>query len=201
MNIMLWQSPTWETTVLCSPNMSRPTKFNAQTVIICRIISSLLQQETITEYTVYSSSSDLCGRSKLPHHNRFTALFPGPPGWAGARRELLDFMMQGKINKQNNKCGKTNLKTKPQICNMALINLLSTIIRTCTFTTYGTLDLDKVHYPYNFFSAMKVQSSSFHWINANVWSQTRHQITNLNLTSQETVRYWFLRFYVPLNTK
>jgi len=34
-----------------------------------------------------------------PHHNRFTALFPGPPGWAGARRELLDFMVQGKINR------------------------------------------------------------------------------------------------------
>jgi len=33
------------------------------------------------------------------HHNRFTALFPGLPGWAGARRELLDFMMQGKINR------------------------------------------------------------------------------------------------------
>jgi len=32
------------------------------------------------------------------HHNRFTALFPGPPGWAGARRELLDFMVQGKFN-------------------------------------------------------------------------------------------------------
>ena len=31
-------------------------------------------------------------------HNRFTALFPGPPGWAGARRELLDFMVQAKIN-------------------------------------------------------------------------------------------------------
>jgi len=28
------------------------------------------------------------------HHNRFTALFPAPPGWAGARRELLDFMVQ-----------------------------------------------------------------------------------------------------------
>jgi len=28
-----------------------------------------------------------------------TALFPGPPGWAGARRELLDFMVQGKINR------------------------------------------------------------------------------------------------------
>jgi len=33
------------------------------------------------------------------HHNRFTALFPGPPRWAGARRELLDFMVQGKINR------------------------------------------------------------------------------------------------------
>ena len=33
------------------------------------------------------------------HHNRFMALFPGPPGWAGARRELLDFMVQGKINR------------------------------------------------------------------------------------------------------
>jgi len=33
------------------------------------------------------------------NHNRFTALFPGPPGWDGARRELLDFMVQGKINR------------------------------------------------------------------------------------------------------
>jgi len=33
-----------------------------------------------------------------PHHNRFTAFFLGLPGWAGARRELLDFVMQGKIN-------------------------------------------------------------------------------------------------------
>jgi len=31
-------------------------------------------------------------------HNRFTALFPWLPGWAGARRNLLvDFMVQGKI--------------------------------------------------------------------------------------------------------
>jgi len=36
-----------------------------------------------------------------PHNNRFTALFLEPPGWAGARRELLDFMVQGqgKINR------------------------------------------------------------------------------------------------------
>jgi len=33
------------------------------------------------------------------HHNCFTALFLGPPGWAGARRELLDFMLQGKTNR------------------------------------------------------------------------------------------------------
>jgi len=31
------------------------------------------------------------------HHNCFTAIFLGPPGWADARN-LLDFMMQGKIN-------------------------------------------------------------------------------------------------------
>jgi len=30
-----------------------------------------------------------------PHHDRFTALFLGPPGTACARRELLDFMVQG----------------------------------------------------------------------------------------------------------
>jgi len=33
------------------------------------------------------------------HHNHFTALFPRPPGRAGDRRGLLDFMMQGKINR------------------------------------------------------------------------------------------------------
>jgi len=34
-----------------------------------------------------------------PPHSRFTALFPGPPGWAGARRELLDFIVQGEISR------------------------------------------------------------------------------------------------------
>ena len=32
------------------------------------------------------------------YYHHFTALFPGPPGWAGARRKLLDFLVQGKIN-------------------------------------------------------------------------------------------------------
>jgi len=39
------------------------------------------------------------GTTPPPHHNHFTALFPGPPGWAGASWELLDFMVQGKINR------------------------------------------------------------------------------------------------------
>jgi len=36
---------------------------------------------------------------ELHTHNRFTALFPGPPGWASAGRELLDFMVQGETNR------------------------------------------------------------------------------------------------------
>jgi len=32
-------------------------------------------------------------------NNHFTALFPGPPRWAIARREPLDFMVQGKIDR------------------------------------------------------------------------------------------------------
>jgi len=39
---------------------------------------------------------------KTPHHNRFTAISQGPPGWASARRELLDFIVQGKINTGRN---------------------------------------------------------------------------------------------------
>jgi len=48
------------------------------------------------------------------HHNHFTALFPGPPGWAGARRELLDFMMQGEINRgrhTNHPAGRHSIRT------------------------------------------------------------------------------------------
>ena len=49
------------------------------------------------------------------HHNHFTALFPGPPGWAGARRELLDFMVQGKINRgrhTDHPAGRHSIRTK-----------------------------------------------------------------------------------------
>jgi len=42
------------------------------------------------------------------------ALFLGPPGWAGARRELLDLMVQGKINRRrhsDNPAGRHSIHT------------------------------------------------------------------------------------------
>jgi len=46
---------------------------------------------------VYLSGAGLTRLSL--NHNRFTALFPEPPGWVSAKREVLDFMVQGKINR------------------------------------------------------------------------------------------------------
>ena len=48
------------------------------------------RNKTSNKYSYYLS---------LNYHKRFTALFPGPPGWVSARRELMDFMVQGKINR------------------------------------------------------------------------------------------------------
>jgi len=66
----------------------------------------VLDQTLIAENTVRLKSK-LSLNTKLnlnisttPHHNRFTALFLGPPGWAGARRKLLlDFMVIGRITR------------------------------------------------------------------------------------------------------
>ena len=49
------------------------------------------------------------------HHNHFMAFFPGPPGWASARREPLDFMVQGKINRgrhTDHPAGRHSIRTK-----------------------------------------------------------------------------------------
>ena len=49
------------------------------------------------------------------HHNRYMALFPGPPGWAGTRREPLDFVVQGKINRgrhTDHPAGRHSIQTK-----------------------------------------------------------------------------------------
>jgi len=54
--------------------------------------SLTLSHRSVSAYIVW------LGMLSHYHHNHFTALFPGPPGWAGARREPLDFMVQGKIN-------------------------------------------------------------------------------------------------------
>jgi len=45
------------------------------------------------------TTTDWHTHSHPHHHNHFMALFPGLPGWASARRELLDFMVQGKMNR------------------------------------------------------------------------------------------------------
>jgi len=51
-------------------------------------------------------------------HNRFTARFPGPPRWAGARRKLLlDFMMLGRITRgrhTDNPCRRHSIWTNQQ---------------------------------------------------------------------------------------
>jgi len=63
----------------------------------------------------FSNVSTIWHQSPPPHHNRFTALFPGPSGWASARRELLDFMVQGKINRgrhTDHPYGRHSIRTK-----------------------------------------------------------------------------------------
>jgi len=47
--------------------------------------------------TIWQTKCTLRTHARTHTHNRFTALFLGLPGWAGARRHLLlDFMVQGK---------------------------------------------------------------------------------------------------------
>ena len=63
-------------------------------VLHCNNSSGRLFQAwmTFTEKNTFLRPTEPVTWIPPPHHNRFTALFPGPPGWAGARRELLDFM-------------------------------------------------------------------------------------------------------------
>jgi len=45
---------------------------------------------------VLNTRNQLCDTTSIlcnsTHKQQFYGLFPGPPGWAGARREPLDFM-------------------------------------------------------------------------------------------------------------
>jgi len=80
----------------------------------------------------------------LPHHhNRFTALFLGPPGWAGARRELLDFMVHGEIYRgrhNDHLAGRHSIRTNqcppppsPHMCTIFYLYFISIVFCTCMY--------------------------------------------------------------------
>jgi len=86
-----------------------------------------------------------------PHHNRFTALFPGPPGWASARRELLDFMAQEKINRgrhTDHPAGRHSIRTNqcppPPSSNTVLPSEYITTLNT-TSAEAAVQDSTRVH--------------------------------------------------------
>ena len=54
---------------------------------------------TVTHFMIHHHHQLIPSHTHTHRHTRFMALFPGPSGWAGARRELLDFMVQRKINR------------------------------------------------------------------------------------------------------
>ena len=55
------------------------------------------QQEVRGTSSSEAGDLHLCTTTNTPQP--FYGPFPGPPGWPGARRELLDFMLQGEINR------------------------------------------------------------------------------------------------------
>jgi len=67
-----------------------------------------------------------------PHTQPFYGLFPGPTGWAGARRELLDFMVQRKINRgrhNDHPAGRHSIWTNQ--CPLAPDNICTTKRNSC----------------------------------------------------------------------
>jgi len=49
------------------------------------------------------------------HHNRFTAFFRDTPGWSSAKREFLDFMVQGRLTEADTPTIRTNQCPIPPI--------------------------------------------------------------------------------------
>ena len=75
---------------------------NFQAVLCPRSVPSVswYSAHSLKYYIIsWRSNSDLYKLWPPHHHNRFTALFPGPPGWASAIRELLAFIVQRKVNR------------------------------------------------------------------------------------------------------
>jgi len=98
------------------------------------------------------------------NHNHFTTLFPGPPGWAGARRELLDFMVQGKINRgrhtdqpagrhsiQSNQCPPPTIGRWALLVTISRIYVHSTVIRPNNNNIFLNDDTAGLYTTLNFF--------------------------------------------------
>jgi len=77
------------------------TKCCERLVNMCKYTSGFIFLTVVRRAAAVVSLILVCNAfiSHIYHHNRFTALFLGPPRWAGARRELLDFTVQGEINR------------------------------------------------------------------------------------------------------
>jgi len=68
------------------------------------VLTQLYKMPWHTSHCKTKTTSTVDSHARTNHHTTtppqpFYGPFPEPPGWAGARRELLDFMVQGKINR------------------------------------------------------------------------------------------------------
>jgi len=107
----------------------------------CHLINSRKKE---AEEVKEDSQGQRCPLSTT-HHHRFTALFLGPPGWAGAKRELLDFMVQGKINRgrhTDHLAGRHSIRTNqcPPPSSHSIMKLIS-----MWHLTYLPKDNNKIH--------------------------------------------------------
>ena len=79
-------------------------------VILCRVGRKTLTQSQQPVNNCYTWTTN--------HHNHFMALFPGPPGWASARRKLLlDFVVLGRTTRgrhTDNPRGRHSIRTNQQ---------------------------------------------------------------------------------------
>ena len=98
----------------------------------CCILTTFLLNLSLSS----GSTWDLCKQFTHTHTQPFYGDFSGTPGWAGARRELLDFMVQGEINRgrhTDHPAGRHSIRTNqcppppPPPCKQFSTNL--TIVR------------------------------------------------------------------------
>jgi len=84
-------------TVQCNTEMHKNWIF---VIFLCQLAFSCILFRSTVLSSWFPSQQHVHVKlvNKLPHTHTHTTL-PGPPGWASARREFLDFMVQGKINR------------------------------------------------------------------------------------------------------